>query len=390
MADETPLPNPLTVDFLDHRRRTFKTAEQVQLWAQGEIDAWTKFQTETEPRKPFSIPPPAADCINLASLAHKHATQFIDNDEPNHRQNMFANLSTNLNDYAAKVFCVSSKGPIGKIIIGLADDEPDVAVTLMAMVTERAIPPAQVGNLVRFLSLVDDAKAARNDGEANLDAHRGALDEARGQWMELYRTSEEELQKQVEENIRYRRKALKRGIKAVRDYEATRRDHEEQLATMRVAFSTEMRLRASEKFWDAKRKINARRATTALAEFIGGGVASVIALSGLFIFLADQLPPAEGISPMHLLAFGAPVVFVLWMLRILATRYRTNTAMADDAEERMAMVKTFKALEYEEKVSDEERIVILQALFRPHDRAPSEGVPNPVWEAVIKRVGAEK
>lgn len=260
----------------------------------------------------------------------------------------------------------------------------------MAMETERAIPSGQVGNLVRFLSLVDDAKAARNDGEANLDAHRGALDEARRQWMELYGTSEEELQKQVEENIRYRRKALKRVIKAVRDYEATRRDHEEQLVSMRVAFSTEMRLRASEKFWDAKRKINERRATSALGEFIVGGLASVIFLSGLFIYLADKLGSADGISPTHLLAFGAPIVIVLWTLRILATRYRTNTAMADDAEERMAMVKTFKALEYEEKVSDAERIVILQALFRPHDRAPSEGVPNPVWEALIKRVGAEK
>jgi hypothetical protein len=60
--------------------------------------------------------------------------------------------------------------------------------------------------------------------------------------------------------------------------------------------------------------------------------------------------------------------------------------MADDAEEREAMVMTFKALEFEKRVANEERLVILSALFRPHGGTVEENIPAPIWEIIAGRL----
>ena len=73
-------------------------------------------------------------------------------------------------------------------------------------------------------------------------------------------------------------------------------------------------------------------------------------------------------------------------MRLFATEYRANQQMADDAEEREAMIFTFKALEHEGRVGNDERLVILNALFRPHGRSAEEKVPQPIIDAFIKSI----
>jgi hypothetical protein len=50
------------------------------------------------------------------------------------------------------------------------------------------------------------------------------------------------------------------------------------------------------------------------------------------------------------------------------------------------MVNTFKALEHGGQAAPEERAIILQALFRPHNGKPEETLPSPVWEAINARI----
>lgn len=74
---------------------------------------------------------------------------------------------------------------------------------------------------------------------------------------------------------------------------------------------------------------------------------------------------------------------LLWVLRHMARMFADNIADARDAAQRSALTSTFLALSTQEKVSfsDNERAIIVQALFRPSPAQPTEdGVPVPLLE----------
>ena len=155
---------------------------------------------------------------------------------------------------------------------------------------------------------------------------------------------------------------------------------------MEKSFSTKMQLQAAERMWGDKETEHRNRATIAFKRlcWIGGiGTAVMLVVYGIINLVADT---PVGFNVAHTIAYLIPTLIFIWLLRILANEYKSNQEMADDAEERQAMVMTFKALEYEQRVGDEERLVILNALFRPYGGGTEETVPLPVWEAVIQRL----
>ena len=79
------------------------------------------------------------------------------------------------------------------------------------------------------------------------------------------------------------------------------------------------------------------------------------------------------------------LLFTFGFFAFFATEHKINQRLADDAEQRQAMVMTFKALEHEEKASDNERIVILNALFRPQDPGNDETVPVAALETMMSK-----
>jgi hypothetical protein len=167
-------------------------------------------------------------------------------------------------------------------------------------------------------------------------------------------------------------------------------NHTSEMENMRQAFSTDMRLRASEKFWSHKRRLNRKRGRSAFKLLCWVGGLGAIILGGVYYLEYRLFGFPEGFSFGHTILYIIPALLFVWLLRILANEYRTNQQLADDAEEREAMVLTFKALEFEEHVGDEERLIILNALFRPHIKGAEENVPIPIWEAIIgKSIKAE-
>ena len=83
-----------------------------------------------------------------------------------------------------------------------------------------------------------------------------------------------------------------------------------------------------------------------------------------------------------------PTFLIVWFLRITVRLFLTNSALADDAEERVTMVKTFRALlEHEEKMDPQDRILMLQALFRPAANASDDDGAPPNWfDVLVNRV----
>jgi hypothetical protein len=83
------------------------------------------------------------------------------------------------------------------------------------------------------------------------------------------------------------------------------------------------------------------------------------------------------------LIYAVSTIICIWRLRIFATEHKVNQRLADYAEQRQAVVMRFKALDHDERASDNERITVLNALFRPQETSAEEAVPVAALETIM-------
>lgn len=166
-------------------------------------------------------------------------------------------------------------------------------------------------------------------------------------------------------------------------------DHNKEMDGLRAAAKTEAATMAAETFWKEKRDNHSDMSRKSMIWLFLCMVFSVFVLPVLISFISSLVQVDYGkITAMGVVVVGLPTVLVLWVLRILASLYRSNRDRSDDAQERIAMLSAFLALQASGQVKEEERAVVLQALFRPFSAGPEETLPSPVWEAVMKRIDA--
>ena len=79
-------------------------------------------------------------------------------------------------------------------------------------------------------------------------------------------------------------------------------------------------------------------------------------------------------------------LFCVWVVRILVRLLLSNIHLQTDARERVTMVQTYLALLRRDKLKDDERMFILQTLFRPTPTGivKDDGVPLTFVDAITK------
>ena len=87
----------------------------------------------------------------------------------------------------------------------------------------------------------------------------------------------------------------------------------------------------------------------------------------------------------------AGTVFLsIWVLRIVSRQLLAQFALSSDAGDRVAMVKTFLALmQSPEHVKEDDRILILSALFRPPSKSDDDGAPPNWFDLLITRLNTK-
>jgi hypothetical protein len=95
----------------------------------------------------------------------------------------------------------------------------------------------------------------------------------------------------------------------------------------------------------------------------------------------------NGISYASLIFFLVPVIGVAWLLRIISRFITIQHALADDAELRDVMTKTYLALvsNKDSQVDEKDRIIMLTAIFRPLPGSQLEEVAPPTVIDFLKR-----
>jgi len=156
-------------------------------------------------------------------------------------------------------------------------------------------------------------------------------------------------------------------------------------------------LKAVENFWGQKRSRHLKVLRSAGGLFIAG-IAGTIWLMVAFGFKyltligifneAHELVARDFNLPLGVFA-TLPVIGVFWILRQILKVFLTNMAQYSDADERIAMTNAYLALGDRGNLTKEDRILIMQALFRPgpgggHD--DGGGMPPNWFDILAKRM----
>ncbi len=186
----------------------------------------------------------------------------------------------------------------------------------------------------------------------------------------------------------------------VREVETKLTSSLERVEAMELGKEIDDATRGAVILWKTKAEAHKRERRNTLIAFIGAIIAGIIlivfgvgdyiinSISGPQAFNGSSLPlnlPAAG-----LVVFAASAYF--YLLRILARTYYQAVARAEDARERAALVDTFLRLIYYDKANlrEEERVVMLQAVFRPGPGSSGEDEHSAtLFDAVMKRSGSQ-
>jgi len=365
------------------RRLTFHSLEELRDWAARDHEFWQEVSDKLKAERPLKTDDFLKPLVSRARQLHHFAVRVLNETNPANKPNQLSGLKETIDVFQKTRGDLTHDTATAKEIANLADSDPLLAwARLLGMCGGRkpdgsVIDPAQIKDWFGILTAFD---RLRSDGYDPAKAS-SALDDTAGQfqnrWDKRLQDHLDSLDSQIdglrERKRRLSRLALSRARKLRRLYD----DHAKRMENIEQAFTTKMELAASEYYWGNKQREHKKRGELADLHYSNMLIVGLLAVAGCWgmAALIAGLPPTNSLSLTHTLFFALPVLLYVWVLRHYAQERKQNLRMADDAEERVAMVKTFLALEVEDKATREERLVILNALFRPYAASGDENVP---------------
>jgi hypothetical protein len=193
----------------------------------------------------------------------------------------------------------------------------------------------------------------------------------------------------------FRKRAREVGLRLVRRAANTNRRSRGQLtsavndalasmASTEAAYNEQMKLQAAVSYWEEKQKSHAANQSATFGHLWKfGAVAGATALICFYLavvfmlemsgadatrFIGGRGPTDPPLPTATYLVVTAAVGTILtglfWVARVLLRIYLTERRLNGDAEERRVMTKTYLALIKDGAIGEEDRLVILNALFR--------------------------
>ncbi|MCA6101214.1 hypothetical protein J6525_22780 [Bradyrhizobium sp. WSM 4400] len=155
------------------------------------------------------------------------------------------------------------------------------------------------------------------------------------------------------------------------------------------SLSEEVRLRSVSELWQNRARWHRGIAGAALAVFF----VAVAALVGYCAMHMDQIVAAlprdkdQHVEYVSIALLAIPALAVGWCLKILARLVHTNSVLGDDSRQRQAMTRTYLALvaDSSSQVTTEDRLVMLNAIFRPLPGSQSDEVAPPTILDLINK-----
>jgi hypothetical protein len=216
------------------------------------------------------------------------------------------------------------------------------------------------------------------------------LGEKSGAYGELHRHYNELAQKIADAEVKHQADFAALMETSEKQHEEAVTAHQAAMGALQKTYSEAMALRAPVDYWnDRKLRHDKRSRITGLFAF--GSMAVLAASVGVIAYwVLSNLTPDGKPEAWRVAVIGLVGVLGVWAVRLIVRLFLSNAHLATDADERVTMVKTYLALMEADKLpSDDDKKLILQALFRPASdgMVKDEGLPHPALEFLTKMGG---
>lgn len=379
------------------------TTEQVTTWIQREQSFWSWLHSRQFGNQDQGLKQ-AIGQLNQAQNDVNQAAQHRESN-PQHYRDQLTSAQNVLRDVFVQRKLPHSSTPLAKRIDAYRKDTDDQAGNFFASVF---VPPPQghhfqpqdiaawrgiVEGLVDRFNLVNvPLKGRKLAADQSFEQLRNKAETLVGEktlaYDELHRNYDE-----VAKNVATTADSQATNFSSAQeqresDFQKLVTEHKEEMEQLRKTFREEIALRAPADYWETKRKGHE------LMGRITGGLsfsAIVGTAVGLSFFVHDLLGNTpRGTAPESwkvamLVLIG---LFTVWAVRLVVRIFLSNLHLATDAAERVVMVHTYLSLLEGDRLSgDEDRQLILQALFRPASDGivKDEGLPPSAFEFLTRQ-----
>jgi hypothetical protein len=174
----------------------------------------------------------------------------------------------------------------------------------------------------------------------------------------------------------------------VSDFEKLVDAHKQEMETLRRTYEEAIALRAPVSYWAEKRRSHTTQAKwTGGLSFAGIG-ATALGLGWTIHDLIRSTGTTAAPEPWRIALLVLVGIFAVWGVRLIVRMFLSHLHLATDAAERMVMTQTYLSLlDGRHLPKDEDRKLILQALFRPTSDGlvKDEAIPPSIFEFLTRQ-----
>lgn len=390
------LANPIELKWNGTTHKVFKTLTSLEKWVNLEKEQLTKLHENVIPKFFWmrGLSPLNTSIENASSLLLL-LSKLKNSQDLNQQQiqSIIGKIRTHIKEYEnspKSTKLILCEAPEVKKIINLRED-----VASLRILDLLGFQPHNIDtNLLIYIRAAIPAFAGNISNEADIQEYVDQMRSVSTEWSEAHNAVHKESNATLVQIQNEKGKWEAERTRQTEAWKAQETQHKEDMKFIEENYEKRMALGASESMWETRAREHNKDSKLWFGVLIGTMFCVLLALiagvDSIFndIAVSNVFEPSKlaGVLPI-LLALGAGVsLVVFWILKTIAGEYRRNRALADDAMERTTMVRTFRALDYNKEAIPEERVVIIQALFRPHGYAAEDTMPHPVWESLVNTI----
>jgi hypothetical protein len=381
---------------------------QLKAWASDQLAVWSSFAgISRSPQNGFTrfanslsqlSEQLCESCRNLEQLAAKSSGEFSLND---------SQYISNIKIIRRNLDAVSSgnipirDSTIGARAIGLMKADLVAAAILLYITRDAAkgeLGPLPDGTplavLLRGVAIASASEGVNEFLTSAVKSFHAARAQADQDLSDFRSNREAEISRQ---NIFWEDTEL-RVDKHAQAFDERLKTVNEEWETQKRVYDEKLALLAPATYWESKQirhRWFALGYGSVFALFIAIGLCCFVRF-GVDVLSKASEQAAQGTAYVpRLLEVLIPAFLGVWILRILGRMLATHLQLWEDARERLTMVKTFLALMRDSQrgalVKDEDRILILSALFRHSSPSSVDDAPPASWfDVLMTRIKADK
>ncbi len=393
----------------------FKTSDQIIKWAENELDIWQKFYSSISQ--------------HIKTINDRNIIQFWNQIMADLKKHQVGPVSTFVKELKEQpelvqqtvsnfneLHCLISKTPKGQKVLELSENSADIAILLLSVWHPNCSAESIVANHQHHMHLPAFKALYPALMHAYTEAHlfeRGFKGTAKVEKMALQTAKNEanEMLAEMAEDIN----DLHQRIKDTDDYYTQTTDKFDKLINIKTAvakriikskisqldklkkkYTEELALQIPVTYWSDKAKDHRNSALIWGVVFVVTIAAIIFNASDIFHQIIEGLKIVDkdgkelfNFTDNQLSLFFAitfPAFLAVWVLRIFSKNMLTNLNHMYDAKNRAVMTQTFLALMSEKMATDNDRILILNALFQPMSAHSDDGAPPHWFELMTERM----